>query len=690
MLLLTEALDAWAAADAKPRGFDRNSYPRSVRATVLRRFLGIGIHPGSLEDCIDLPDHPRPPSESSIPGWRDEWARSEEAREAAGRHMRAVTAWPKYVEWPPPVWRGSSGSWPPVTGWPVPGNGFDERASLLRSAHERIADSARPESPTGEVPGEVASVLEEQLLAILRGLAIPMLDAHFRREEESRRLRYLGHVVDPWQSTSTSTSSVGDPDEATAETVAVAAQLYFHLAVHPLMAQELADHVTASLERAALPSRTAVSFRQNIVTWKDTAAPKYPKDLDRRVAWLLETASLMREDPQHAEGYASSYLAARLDLELGPDSLLAAIHLALADQSASLDIAKLGNAELLGKLRRAIEATGKRADSGHAYAVLIDRDLGIIELNGRGEHYALAMVSLGFKNLNHLLEQRLVDARSGMEVRHQLALAAAGQFVRLVERRLTSIAPEIKQASSQAAYSLHFATTTAKLLEELDGRFPLPATRREGHETGRISAASWQIRTRVIVLRCQLAAITALESGVARPEGLRTRDGMVKAPDMTDAIACYLDLVARPEVGSADVREVMSLGMWLALLNRGRIPVGYELTPALRDLEITPLIDAVVDGMHPTSVADRPFNLMRVAEWLGSQHWGVIGRVPVESPVGVMIEDRYPGYATWRASLPDETHDEGSGDSSSQARRTVFDLGRVVGEWTASRAVPGS
>lgn len=656
VLLLSDAVDAWAAADSDRGVFSPTGYPREVKAAALRTFFGIGTHPGSAEDAVGIVDMADPPSRNSIFNWRAEWAKSTEAGEVAARHARPYRSDPSELEWPPPVWVGEKADWPPASGWPVPGDGINERKLLLDAARDRLVEAG----VLDEAVDAVRDLHDQDVLAALREVGIRMVTRHFGPDHSQQLGRYFAaYVTAPWRGypTPSDVSRGGHQGEV----VAVAAQLHLHLAAHPSGRDQLAEQVRLMRDRAVLPERASRAFRRNLVTWTTATAVAPDRGVRDEVDVLYQLAGIIRSSPDLAAKFAADYLEQRERLELVLATETEVIRLAQADQSVSLDIARLGDTALLDRLDAAMAATSHQSPLGRIYRVLIDRDRGIVELKAGEEHRALGLVSRGFDHLEYILDAGMVDARTAMEVRHQLALAATGDFIRIAEGLLVAAGDERRRTRQEAfraavtrnaVSALGYSARTMTLLEEIDAAFGLPATRRDGHLDGRFSAATWQVRSRAMRVRALLVAVTAFDTGLATPHLAKSLVPGVPTPHVDHAVAAYLDLIARPEITAADTREVVSFAMWLALLNAGRIPVGFALAPALRRDDIIGLIDDVGDGMTVSTVRTRALDLPRIAEWLGLEHLGIAARVRVDGPVAAHFESSHNGYGPWRGGIP--------------------------------------
>ena len=671
--LLAATLDRYVETDPKKGLVTAVGYDRTIRAAALRATWGVDRHPLSAADVVLMlareyavdPDL----SIGSIANWAKDFALDREVQEAAWS-LRPERPVPRALAvWPRPNWDGIQANWPPARNWP-PGAGAprNERAALLERArhHLRGVERARiAERNAGSTGSQVPptqpldEISDDDLLTLIRELAgRDLIERHFADETNSRLRRHaVVRIIGPWSDLEAVGLQGRHPGKIS-EIVAVATQMHIHTVVADRSTKRLIAAVDRLAERRSLPGITSTAFSTKLDSLTRERGSGPDAGVSRAVEDVYFQASVLRRSPELADSQIPAYLQLRGHIDVELLTTTDVIRLRLADQSASLDIARSGSEDDIKRLSSLMKKLPD-GPQGRAYAALLHRDRAITWLQRNREDHALALVGQAFRLLNYLVADHLVDKRSAMEVRHQLCLAAAGDYIRLVERDMVNAPAQrhgerhtVNQRMSTWVRSmLHYSRLTRILLTDLEHEFDLPAER---HSEGQISAIAWRIRTSIIELRAELVALTALGSGLASlEEGRGVDEAPESEPDRAVAAERYRDLVGNHEIAVADAAEAITLGMWVALLHGGELPVPYDLAPALRRLNLAIVLDGDTDGMSDVAPEYRTVDLRAASTELAGCRMGIIAEVEVDGPVGRFLTECSPGlFVDWRAWLP--------------------------------------
>jgi hypothetical protein len=658
---LAGVLDRYLATDPDRHSTTRKSlYGRDLKVRALKAYWGVTAHPMSpVETGRMLISEGFQPHRNTIPLWAREVAEDAEVLTWANMHRPFSHPAPaRYPLTSRPAWRGDRSQWPSEMLWPpdMVDAGRNERALLISRARHTLSSEEHADRRGFD------DLTDNDVLILLRESAAEWLNTYLAVANSGRLLRHFHvRVFDRWTEHPESlqvamplTTSVPDSGSISRQ-VSTSIQMAMHDIATGGRRALVSAAVSLVSRRTLAPEATTSHLRGLTLdgaatrTFTGAAASAAGPATESPVEQLYDIASKMRVIPEQAEEFARIYVTLRARIDFADTMGVAGmLRLRLADQSASLDIARVQRVDLMKELSTLIGRTPP-TPMGMAYMALSRRDQAILSLKREDEGRALSLVARAFRELDVLVAEGRVDPRSELEARHQLSLATTGDYVRIVERVLSNATARRRSPGSDGGRArlsklvsrcLTFAESTELRLHEIMNDFGLPHDR---HSEGQISTDAWRVRTTIIVLRAELSSFTAIEAGMAELERPVAR----LAPDLARMGERYRELISLPDVANGDVPEIITLGMWVALLNGGRLPVAWDLTGALRKL---PFLDRDPEELHPAIPDTRLVDLRRSAEWLGSRPLGVIGQCAMDGPVGVLLERTSGGlFDQWRS-----------------------------------------
>jgi len=326
------------------------------------------------------------------------------------------------------------------------------------------------------------------------------------------------------------------------------------------------------------------------------------------------------------------------------------VMLVLADQSAHLDMVYLKLEELVKELGELIEDASPGQAEG-AYRALIHRNDSLIHTKNARHRQAVTSIHQGFKDLEWLREHGFIEDRAARESAHQLALAGAGVYIRVVEVQLRERAlpgPDVRLYEN-ARSALFLSSETGTRLSELEAE-GLPGKR---HDDQHISAVSWRVQSRIIRLRTQLAIRTAVKSKLTNPIAQdKWHDNETYDVELVQLCNSYTRLVETQELQLANRVEVVQFALWLAFLDQGNIPVVRDLAPALKELHF---IDSDPASISRHGVNHRVLDVESATLWLVGQgaNAGILSALPATGPVVDHLTQSSGGvFTSWREQFP--------------------------------------
>lgn len=648
--LLQGVLDQYSAVTDAHGGRDADDlYSIANRVAALRSYWGITEPPAAAADAAHAISGPgvEGPTEGAVRSWQgvvtdhpdvlswlnDRW---DGLRQVDGRR-RALT-------WPRPVWGGSARDWPRES----------DRTRLIAAVRQTPL-------PAGTSDDVIVQALREVVADELMG-------SYLASERLNRPYRLaLQRVVLPWSTRQPDgylvvpSPETDPPAGSVRRLVAVATEMLFAdaaagrlrartlLRIDALRAlTEIIDLATgATIFSRTEPAADTPATKRRQFTSADLATSPFltyetegPSGSHGLVADLYARATAIRgSERTSTQLQAQEYISLRRRVDWLHLDIAEAILLELADQSVHLDVARIPDARLVAQLGELIAASG-HTPAGAAYMLLAQREQSLIATK-RGQHAdAIGGIRRALNNLSYLVERDFVDPRAAIEVAHQLCLAGAGAFLRLIEKQLRSSSHQLtnRALGSWCANALRLAEMTRDHLAELEGRGRGLATRR--HEDGHISSVAWRVQTQIIVLRTQLAVHTATEAGLTSAPASRGAHGVsIELDAIRDT---YVGIVTTRELSATDATEVVKLGVWLALLDRGLIPVVSRTANAMKNhffLDTDP--DTIVPGVHQLASIDLP----AACSWLREigHDAGILSYLAEGNPVSTLLDTRSGG-----------------------------------------------
>jgi len=295
--------------------------------------------------------------------------------------------------------------------------------------------------------------------------------------------------------------------------------------------------------------------------------------------------------------------------------------------------------------------------------VLVQRNHSLVAARASRFGSGVSRIVRGLDNVRYLQNNGMLDAKAAIETAHQLALAGAGVYLRIIEnlyRDPRTGSPDARMEESVRNALFLSAQTLERLssLAEVDGG--LSAKR---HDDNYISSVIWRVQSRVIRLRVQLAARTALLAGLCPP--LTQPHALARDAALSTTLDCdiphiqqsYLDLVRTTELTEANEVAVVQLALWLAFLNGGRIPVARDAAPALKNLRFLDLDPAeIVEG----SVGWRHMDVAAASRFLigKNANAGILSGIRQTGPVADALTvssaqgERLKAFTQWRRDFP--------------------------------------
>ena len=643
----------------------QTAFSRTERASALRLYWGIDEYPAKAsEAAASLGSSTQsPPATNTLYGWQQ-----------AVIEDRSVLKWVNDqtlpppasapLDWPRPSWRAPQHEWPADKEWP-PGSltgGIEARAIL--GGARAVASENQTDST---------------MLQALREVVSEELERYFGSPNHTTRFRHMrDRVVGPWAEMQKrgffvppfSRSSSATRDSDVRDSVATAAQMFFHEAVSGAgaLTARLRSRIAAvaEIDEVIDLATRAILVAQNLPVDGQTASAgsehkpaaliemhfSIPADTTDesthdRVLWLYEHSQSIRKSPPFAiVEFIDSYVKHRLEIDWYGLTIADAVLLELADQSVHLDAARAKNADLVSRMTAIIQTPG-HTPAGNAYRVLANREQSLIHTKNNEHAEAAHSIAQGFEQLHFLGESGAIDRRASMEAAHQLALAGAGVFLHLLETHMcnTHTTPrrpraDIQLAARNAVFFSRIASDRLNGLQE-----SLTPVR---HADNHISSTEWRMKTRAIALRVGLAVHTAVEArlcadpnkGSSRPIGERF--------DLSSLHENYMRLITLPELRLSDRREVIQASMWFGLLNSGELPLAPALTDALKRIEF-------IDGDPVDMGHSRPLDLHASSAWLTAEKSdaGILSRLADNIPASILLDERSNGmFTAARAVLP--------------------------------------
>jgi len=574
---------------------------------------------------------------------------------------------------PRPRWGGSKEAWPPET---VNGSAIyeGEREELVVAALATAGISGLDGKDTINVLREV--------------VAEHLLSNYFARASSSQMYRHLLHrLAAPWASGDALALSEfsRDVEEKPADsghythTAAVATQLFFHdaaLGLSPGIADRLREVAQArfgALAMRELATENSLNVLGAIMrTVADDAIQRFifrttksttledivlvgaiEKSHDTHLAAsLYKTAIELRNarSAREKHDYGEKYMRDRRTVDWAKVGDADAVLLELADQSAQLDFVyqRMHNlAEELGELIRDTASTGR----GLAYRALVHRNESLVHAQQSRFGSGVNSIVRGLESVRHLEREGVLDAKAARETAHQLALAGAGVYLRIIENLYRDPRTTVPDARVEESVrnALFLSSQTLERLGELED-CGLAANR---HDDNYISSVSWRVQSRIIRLRVQLASRTAILAKICPPLTSKTPLGRTLDCDIPHLIQSYLDLIETPELTAANEVVVVQLAMWLAFLNGGRVPVAEALSPGLKMLRF---LDADPSRLSPGGSATRVMDIRAASEFLLTMksNAGILSGIREKGHVAsVLLEHSGGAFAEWREQYPD-------------------------------------
>lgn len=360
----------------------------------------------------------------------------------------------------------------------------------------------------------------------------------------------------------------------------------------------------------------------------------FPPDETTTAERLWHLAGACRQasgfDPTVACGLIEQYLRARPAVLSGASSSEDHVLIALADHSVHWDTIAMEARDLEDRVRyeirtrRGSERMGYLTHTHRAPALLANKENDWT----RATFHAVA----GLRELAEMNRDGLIQDRDEfLSAAEQLWLAMAGISIRRMEALLAR--PADRVPSSVAAQACRTALAASGLvmecLEMLDGTDPLHPENGTGmplarHEHGRIDSKVWWIRALIIRLRALLGVRTTIGAGMTSEHSVfeDVRRGQLpwttlslqpSARDRADLDLGYIrdlytTLITQPTLAPALRQELVTLALWLSLVNGQSLPVHLHTAPALSGLSfLTP---------QASNQQQRQLKVSAVANWM--------------------------------------------------------------------------
>lgn len=628
---------------------------RTDVAEMLRLTWGIESYPKSARRAVELrppPDAKRLPDADSVQRWSDQVITSAafiDRLQSTVDKTAARLDVGRGTTSDPQAWTSDPMTWPP----PTRAEGEDERTMILRRARQSLLS--------------VESSLtldDDELIQCLRQEVSDYLErTYFADDSDSRLYRHVSaRLSDPWfHADILSMRAPSPPFQAPRKThriqraVATAAQWVFHdLAASryahvgklSMRIRERASVVdagdlllfgirngrsisgaTARVEElptggvlrellrpqhagpVLVPARSLGTFHNGDGPFEASAA--------------IELANRIRsEPPDLKQDLAVGYVQRRLRSLHRPASADDRILFQLADLSVQLDLVSIRDTESLRQLSALIRSEND-SPQGLAYSTLVWRNESLLNNKVKKFQRAIHQLLQGYRELKYKIDERLIpDDKSARESSHQLALAATGIYIKLIEANLLVRHHLDAHAwlPTYAAAALWWSSEASADLARLDSPSvePLATTR---YADLHISSVNWRVQTRVIRLRAMLGVYTAIGSRLIQlPRSARHLS--IELPDLR---AAYRQLISTPELQSGSRPDVVNLALWIALLDCGEVPVAADLAPAMK---VVRFLDMEPVEIEERALETREVDFSAATNWLiktdsnaGLLHW---------------------------------------------------------------------
>ncbi len=336
---------------------------------------------------------------------------------------------------------------------------------------------------------------------------------------------------------------------------------------------------------------------------------------------------------------------ARISLERPVDPALL-LELDLADHSVDWDIVSLSptpeGKQVRDRFRRATRMpkhTPFSANAGlrlHRY-----RSEMVAATKRRDWQKATQSGNVAWAEVSHLIEDGKLTGTYALECQQQIALGLAGVWVKQAEECLLVVDGEhlnIPFGSYMIEALLWSGKATEMLGQLVKGGLPA----RRG-EDGRIGSVRWTGHTPTLLLRAQLAALTATESGLCNRMDLNHPRTPSVGPDEADEL--YLQMIKNRY---ASPGLSLQLAFWSALLHCDRrIPVAEPGTVS-KAIERLDLLHCPPDDPQESVQLD----FVDVTTQLRRHGYdaNVIGRLRKGTQVYDYFSAVHPGFADWLTS----------------------------------------
>lgn len=336
----------------------------------------------------------------------------------------------------------------------------------------------------------------------------------------------------------------------------------------------------------------------------------------------------------------------KLDLTQLTDPRLL-LELDLADHSVDWDLVPLSTTRGARGLRDAfLKATSNRSDApmsaNPGLRVHRFRSRMVEETKAGRWGSSVQFGRLAWTEANSLINEGLLHGDYAVECLQQIALGLAGVWVKQAERCLLaqdrdhcSIPPEVYVRSA-----LLWSERANAMLGKLVGH-GLPAVR---GVDGRIGSVAWTAHTPTLLLRAQLAALTAVQSGFCRSTDVIV-DTSMRPVSVDQAEHLYLAAVSNKY---AQPGVILQLAFWTSLMHSGRtVPVAPpgEVATTIERLDI---LHCPPDEVQQRVHLDWAEITIRLRE--RNYNANILGRLRPGSLVHTYFADIHTGFASWVAS----------------------------------------
>ncbi|WP_308816394.1 hypothetical protein [Pseudonocardia alni] len=373
-----------------------------------------------------------------------------------------------------------------------------------------------------------------------------------------------------------------------------------------------------------------------------------PDDLETRIHDLTKEASLLRDRLSRqgaALALAEIYCTERAGISLEPSvdpALL--LELDLADHSVDWDLVSLSTSNegrlLRSRFRQAVRMPVNTSFSRNAGLRLHRHRSEMVAATKRRDwRTAIEVGNMAWSEAGNLVEVGKLTGVYALECQQQIALGLAGVWVKQAEDCLLAV-DQAHLAMPYQRYlteALVWSRRANDMLADLVV-IGLPAKR---GEDGRIGYVRWTAHTPTLLMRAQLAALTAAASGLCRRDDL-VDPSAPAAVGLDEADRLYLQMITNKYAGPG---LTVQLAFWTALLHEDlRLPVAAPGSVSKR-IEQLDLLHCTPDA--PQQSVQLDFADVTVALRRHGYNANILGKLHKGTRVHEYLSNVHPGFACW-------------------------------------------